>query len=281
MSRTPLLWAAARGDHQAVQILLDHNANPNILDMYLALPVSYAADRGHTLCTKLLLEAGALAEPPLPLGVKLGSPLNCAARNSIDPALLKYLLTYGALVDGTGIDLNTPLHHVARKDNVRFAVLLLDYNADINASNLNEYTPLTTTIMYNSHGVLELLLDHWEEFSTCPRLKGPHLIEIAILYADVESIKLLTQTDHLNLNYDEKYTLKGFAKSLTERVDVTDELIAAFDELLLVLNHNPVARPPSRTKDSELEKGLLPDHHYCSPLANMYEFEKLAADASL
>lgn len=59
MGRTPLLWAAARGDHQAVQMLLDHNADPNTMDMYLAPPVSYAADRGHTLCVKLLLEASA------------------------------------------------------------------------------------------------------------------------------------------------------------------------------------------------------------------------------
>lgn len=48
MGCTFLLWAAARGNHQAVKILLDHNANPNVMDMYLAPPISYATDRGHT-----------------------------------------------------------------------------------------------------------------------------------------------------------------------------------------------------------------------------------------
>lgn len=156
MGRTSLLWAAARGDHQAVQILLDHNADPNAIDIYLAPPVSYAADQGHTLCVKLLLEAGAVAEPVLPPGIKLGSPLNCAARNTKDPTFLKYLLTYGAQVDSTGVDGNTALIHASRTDNVRFAVLLLDYNADLNAININQQTPLTTAIMYNSHRVLEL-----------------------------------------------------------------------------------------------------------------------------
>lgn len=33
MGRTPRLWAAAGGDHQAVQILLDHNADPKVMDM--------------------------------------------------------------------------------------------------------------------------------------------------------------------------------------------------------------------------------------------------------
>lgn len=275
MGRTPLLWAAARGDHQAVQILLNHNANPNVIDMYLAPPVSYAADRGHTLCVKLLLEAGAVAEPVLPPGIKLGSPLNCAARNTKDPTLLKYLLTYGAQVDSTGVDGNTALHHASRKDNVRFAVLLLDYNANINAANIDQQTPLTTAIIYNSHGVLELLLDHWEEFSTCPRLKGPHLLEITALYADAETVELLAKTDHFKLKYDATYNMREFAKRLTERVDVTDELIQAFDELLLVLNENPT-RSTSTSGESLVEKGLS---SHLSTLATVYESEKMAADA--
>ena len=273
MGRTPLLWAAARGDHQAVQILLDHNADPNAMDMYLAPPVSYAADRGHTLCAKLLLEAGAVAEPVLPPGIKLGSPLNCAARNTKDPTLLKHLLTSGAHVDGTGVDGNTALIHAARKDNVRFAILLLDYNADINAANINQQTPLTTATIYNSHGVLELLLGHWEEFSTCPRLKGPNLLEITALYADVDIVNILAKSNHFKLKYDAKYSLREFAKRLTERVDVTNDLIQAFDELLLVLNENPEA---PINKDILLEKGLLEQQ---SALATIYKSEKSAADA--
>ncbi|KAL9627831.1 MAG: hypothetical protein Q9204_006302 [Flavoplaca sp. TL-2023a] len=273
MGRTPLLWAAARGDHKAVQVLLNHNADPNVMDMYLAPPVSYAADRGHTLCVKLLLEAGAMAEPRLSPGIKLGSPLNCAARNTKDPALLKYLLTYGAQVDNTGIDGNTALIHASRTDNIRFVILLLDYNAEINAANINQQTPLTTAIMYNSHGSLKLLLEHWEEFSTCPRLKGPNLLEIAALYADVETLGLLAETDHLKLKYDANFGLRDFAKRMTERVDVTDDLIKAFDNLLDVLNVNP-ERPRSRV--SSLEKGLPLRR---SALTTMYESEKVAADA--
>lgn len=273
MGRTPLLWAAARGDHQAVQSLLDQNADPNVMDTYLASPVSYAADRGHTLCVKLLLEAGAIAEPRLPPGIKLGNPLNCAARNTKDPTLLKYLLTYGAQVDSTGVDGNTALIHASRTDNVRFAVLLLDYNADLNAANINQQTPLTTAIMYNSHGVLELLLEHWEEFSACPRLKGPNLLETAALYADVETVNLLAETNPFKLEYDAEYSPRDFARCLNERVDVTDELIHAFDELLLILNENP-ERP--RSTESLMEKGLLEQP---SALTTVYEFEKIAADA--
>lgn len=276
MGRTPLVWAAARGDHRSIQILLDYNADPNIMDMYISPPVSYAADRGHTLCVKLLLEAGALAEPILPPGFKQGSPLNCAARNTEDPTILKYLLTHGAHVDGTGVDGNTALIHAARTDNVRFAVLLLDYNANINATSITQHTPLTTAITYNSHRVLKLLLERWEEFSTCPRLQGPHLLEITALYGDVETVKLLTTADHFQLKYDENYSLRDFAKRLTERADVTDELVQAFDKLLLVLQDDPSPERP-RSRDSLVDEGLLPDHP--SALAVMYKSEKITADA--
>jgi len=56
---------------------------------------------------------------------------------------------------------------------------------------------------------------------------------------------------------------------------VTDELIQAFDELLLVLNENP-ARSTSTSGESLMEKGLL---GHPSALATVYESEKMAADA--
>ncbi len=126
--------------------------------------------------------------------------------------------------------------------------------------------------MYNSHGVLELLLEHWEEFSTCPRLKDPNLLEITALYADVETVKLLAETNHFKLKYDADYSLRDFAKRLTERVGVTDELIHAFDKFLLVLTRNP-GRP--RSRESSMEKGLLEQP---SALTTMYESEKITAD---
>lgn len=203
------------------------------------------------ICAKLLLEAGAVAEPILPPGIKLGSPLYCAARNANGNTLLKYLMTYGAQVDSTGADGNTALSHVSRIDSVRFFVLLLDYNADLNAANFNQQVSLTTAIMYNIHGVLELLLQHWEEFSACLRLKGPHLREITALYADVETVNLLAETNRFNSKHDANHSLRDFAKGLTERIDVADELIHAFDKLLLLLKE--YSKGP-RSRESFTEK---------------------------
>jgi ankyrin repeat protein len=265
MGRTPLLWAAARGDARAVIILLSHGADPNIIDMYLAPPVSYAADRGHTECVRLLLEANADPDPKLPAGTKVGSPLNCAARNADDPLLLKYLLDFGADVEASGVDGKTSLIHAARTDNVTFAIMLLDYQADINAISVANNTPLTTAITYNSHKVLQLLLDRWEGYKECPRLKGPNLLQIVALYADIETAKILTDTDHLKLKYDKDYTVGNFVESLLDRSDITQELIQAFDNLLAVIRAEP---PQKISSDSMMEKGIS---RTPSALAHLYE----------
>jgi ankyrin repeat protein len=114
--------------------------------------------------------------PPIPGGVKKGSHLNCAARNSTDVLLLKSLLDFSADVDSSRVDCQTALIHTAQNDNASFAMLLLEYGADINATSTSGSTPLTTAIMNNSRDVLRLILDRWHEYSGCPRLKGPHLL---------------------------------------------------------------------------------------------------------
>lgn len=57
MGRTPLAWAAARGDHRAIVTLLGHSADPIIMDVQLSSHLSNAASQGRTVVVRLLLEA--------------------------------------------------------------------------------------------------------------------------------------------------------------------------------------------------------------------------------
>ncbi len=133
-------------------------------------------------------------------------------------------------------------------------MLFLEYSADINATSGTGATPLTTAITYNSHNVLRLILDHWHEYSDCPRLKGPNLLQIAALYADVESLQILASTDHLRLRHDKNYTIGDFSTRLRQRPDITDKLTLAFDELLDVINGPP---DPRKSPESMLESGFM------------------------
>ncbi|EER25757.1 ankyrin repeat containing protein [Coccidioides posadasii C735 delta SOWgp] len=273
MGRTPLAWAAARGDSRSVVTLLSHGADPNITDVQLSGPVSNAAARGHTVCVRLLLEAGADPDPPLPSGVRKGSPLTVATRNAADPMLLKSLLDFGAVVDSRGSDGQTPLIHASQTDNSSFAMLLLEYGADINAFTDTGSTPLTTAITYNSHNVLRLILDRWHEYSSCPRLKGPNLLELVALYADIETINILAGTEHFRLRSDRQYTLGDFKSRLLKRPDVTEKLAFAFDELLDIINHMPDTREGT---ESILEAGFYSCTSSPIVLEDGQGFERLA-----
>ncbi|KID90562.1 ankyrin repeat containing protein [Metarhizium guizhouense ARSEF 977] len=104
MGRTALAWAAARGDSHSILTLLRYGADSNIMDSQISGPLSNASAQGHTACVKLLLDAGANPDPPLPGGINKGGPLNVAARRSDDPILVKLLLDFGAKVDQVGVD---------------------------------------------------------------------------------------------------------------------------------------------------------------------------------
>lgn len=253
MGRTALAWASARGDERSVVTLLRHGAEVNTIDVQRSGVVGHAADRNYVTCVRLLLEAGADPDIAASYGHKVGNPLNVAARNASDPLILKTLLDFGADVDSAGVDGTTALIHAARKDNANFATVLLEYGADLNALSTAGQTPLTTAVIFNSHNVLQLLLDRWFEYSECPRLKGPHLLQIVALYADARTMAILTSTDHLVLNYDANYTLGDFASRLNERPDATEKLIHAFEDLLSVINKGPEL---CRSPDSMMESGL-------------------------
>lgn len=258
MGRTALEWAAARGDDRAVTTLLSYGANPNSMDTKLNTPLTLAANQNHTVCVRLLLEAGANPDPPLPPGVKFGTPLHCAARNASDPLLLKTLLDFNANIEASGYDGFTPLIHVARNRSAQHAVVLLEHGANINATSKDGRTPLTTAITYNNHHILQLLLDRWYEYSECPRLKGPNLLNLVVQYADLKTIEILSRASHLKLSYDNNYVLDQFAERIRGRPAVTDEIIEAFDALLDVLRQ---PRKTCSSRDSLMESGLLSSLH--------------------
>jgi hypothetical protein len=135
-------------------------------------------------------------------------------------------------------------------------MLLLEYGANINATSKNGQTPLTTAIQYNNHPVLRLLLERWFEYTECPRLTGPNLLEIVAQYADVKTVLLLTAAEHLRVSRDSSYVLDHYNQVLEERIDFSDKLGAAFKDLLSVLRME--AEHHGRHEiDNRMESGLL------------------------
>jgi ankyrin repeat protein len=275
MGRTPLAWAAARGDIRVVTSLFQHDANPNIIDMQLSGPLSNAAARGHTICVRLLTRRWSRGWSKLPPGMKKGSPLIVTARCATDVVPLKSLLDFGADPDSGGVGGITALIHVARTDNSSFTVLLVESGADINAASKTGSTPLTTAVTHNSQSILRLILEWWNEYTNCPRLKKENLLHIVAQYGDVETLDILTKSDRLRMSYDRHYALSDFTYFLDKRPDLSQEMLLAFNELLNIVNHMPdpkqgveglmeggfFSNPPSRVSSELDNDGNSP--HLC------------------
>lgn len=127
--------------------------------------------------------------------------------------------------------------------------------AKINAVSAAGQTPLTTAVAYNSHKVLRLLLDRWFEYSEFARRTGPHLLQIAAPYADIETVTILTYTSRFHLRYASCYALGDFMSRSITRPDATGKLILAFDGLIDIIKRGPPSPGHSDTLGL-MESGL-------------------------
>ncbi|KAK8106765.1 ankyrin repeat protein [Apiospora kogelbergensis] len=109
--------------------------------------------------------------------------------------------------------------------------------------------------MHNSYSVLHLFLERRHEYSTCPRLRGPNLLDTATMFADRETRWILAATDHFRAKSDKQYTLGDFRGKLLERPDTNDELSETFDEFLGIFN---AGDNPKQGEYGLAEAGLLP-----------------------
>ena len=94
MGRTPLIWAACRGDARAVVLLLQHGAEVNILDIQHTNALSYAAERDFAICVRLLLEAGADPNIAETNHLPAADAINVAVRNASDVSCPAFILSH-------------------------------------------------------------------------------------------------------------------------------------------------------------------------------------------
>ncbi|KFK37883.1 hypothetical protein AALP_AA3G041700 [Arabis alpina] len=92
-SGTPLIWAAGHDQKDAVEVLLEHNANPNAETEDNVTPLLSAVAAGSLACLELLVKAGAKANvfaggaTPLHIAADIGDLdlINCLLKAGADP----------------------------------------------------------------------------------------------------------------------------------------------------------------------------------------------------
>jgi ankyrin repeat protein len=137
--RTPLLWAAWRGDTDTVNLLLNHGADIDKADNEGYTPLSKACEGGHLVVTQRLLKAGASVQSRTWWD---DLPIHLASRNmnhghQIVEALLKHNADPAVVSSGSG----TPLHNACNRGSLQTVKTLLAAGADIDALGENSDTP--------------------------------------------------------------------------------------------------------------------------------------------
>ncbi|KAG8199611.1 hypothetical protein JTE90_009447 [Oedothorax gibbosus] len=153
---TPLCSACAAGNISCVELLMQMGAEVNP-PLALSTPLHEACFRGSMDCMSVLIRAGARLNAN---DCHFGTPLHAATVMN-RPHCVKLLLQAGALVNATKIH-ETALHIAARENLIEVVQVLLEFGANVFASNNQNKLPID--LIPEAHGVVFKLLVHYAAY---------------------------------------------------------------------------------------------------------------------
>lgn len=160
--RASLLRAVTANDIEALCCFLDLKLDPNVKyasphnRSTKATPLFIASDLGHTEAVSLLLEHR--ADPNLPAEDKR-TPLMAASSNN-HTEVVELLLSRGAWIETSDEDGNTALRYACVRNHVQAVKLLLEAGANPNVSGRNDWSCLLIACCDNFPQIVSLLLKH-------------------------------------------------------------------------------------------------------------------------
>ena len=194
---TPLHEAARQGDADAITVLINAGADPNVKDAQDGgIPLHEAALRGHTEAIAALLDAGADTNAKNENGLTplhgatimghaeaiaalldAGADTNAKNENGLTPLhlwaffigtteIIAILIEAGADPNAKNDSRSTPLHVAVSGGRTEAIALLLDAGADPNAKDDSRSTPLHVAVSGGRTEAIALLLDAGADTNT-------------------------------------------------------------------------------------------------------------------
>ncbi|CAK8693153.1 unnamed protein product [Clavelina lepadiformis] len=153
--RTPLHFAAIRGNASMLETLLQVAASVNVIDRYGYTPLHYACYEGHEPCVDSIL----LHDSFVKMEGYTFSPLHCAVYNDNEACADRLLETLGdEIVNYKDSKGRSPLHACVLNDNTDCAHFLLSHGSDPDSTDSTGQSPLMLACRIGHEGCTEVLL---------------------------------------------------------------------------------------------------------------------------
>lgn len=197
--RSPLSWAAQRGEIEAVKVLLEHGANPNNSDITNMTPLHYAAQAQDPMCLQVLLENCAMITQQS----RGWNALHYICSFHDDTTYIKLLLDYGADVNMRTYVGKTALSLAVIHNHVKSAAFLISKGADLDVLDNEGQSPLALSIKFGHFESLKLLLRSGATHKLLSE-GDDTLLHLVAKFPDGRIIDYLSDSDLRDVNLDAK-----------------------------------------------------------------------------
>lgn len=239
--RTPLMYAAERGDVVKARALVNAGADVNIKSSSGSSALRFAldSDTPQSACLELVdlfLEAGTDIDI---VDERQGRNFMHFAAERNNAAAVRRLLAAGAKIDTQTAKMPaTPLAFTARYNAVDVLQLLYEEGADINTSQNNGITPLLMAVGFNVHQGQAMLLRLGADYLRDSQ--GTTILQAAAESGDEKTLETLARfgLKGLDVKARDKNGLTAREEFETREQPVTEQVRAAFYRLLEVVASN-------------------------------------------
>ncbi|KAI4251556.1 MAG: hypothetical protein L6R42_008338 [Xanthoria sp. 1 TBL-2021] len=255
--RTPLMWAAWRGDSDSVAILLAHGADPQATSFDGNSVLIYATYGGNLDCMRLILNTGADINH---MSNSLLTPAIGGSQLGDNPAIAKVRLMRGAAIEASRHQKFTPLYVAALTNRVESLAFLLACGASTEWGDWNCSDPLSLAISFSNHRMAEALIQHGANLNWAPAFTVSYLRNVAV-FGDEKMLRLFITAKpaiEVNMRDPQGCTASDRMQERLTSMSPSDPrkegLSAAFQELVSVCaeEYEKMRSPPEYVVIEEL-----------------------------
>ena len=195
--RSPLFWAALRGDDAAVKALLEAGVDITAQDHEGRSALHAALQSGSLRSVELLLMAGASVHTRDMYGdtaIQIATWAHATCLIDSNVPILKAVHLAGAAVNVRQKNGVSAIQSAACLDCVANGEYLLSVGADPNNRDNAGDVPTFECLNHNTHGMLELLLNHADTKMDNVNNACQTILHVAALHADLRSLELLASS---------------------------------------------------------------------------------------